>query len=194
MAENSSPKVCSKCKAPVEPGSKFCKECGMPLEDVHQSDSPTIECSQCEAQLKTDEEYCTECGAKVEIITKCPSCYAPIEPGTKFCTVCGVNVYHYQKQTKSEDPMDGLKETGKSVIKDAEKIGGGLMKEVGGFLDKATSSSSSKKKIKPQRKDQRFLVCDSCGGYYELQVGEEPEDFADVCDCGGNLRCKITRR
>ena len=28
-----------------------------------------------------------------------------------------------------------------------------------------------------------------CGGYYELQPGEHPEDF-DRCDCGGKLRYK----
>jgi len=30
-----------------------------------------------------------------------------------------------------------------------------------------------------------FLVCDNCGGYYSLLPGESPEDFSDVCDCGG---------
>ncbi len=34
-----------------------------------------------------------------------------------------------------------------------------------------------------------YLVCDKCGGYYELQLDESPEDFADKCDCGGNLKC-----
>lgn len=33
----------------------------------------------------------------------------------------------------------------------------------------------------------RFLVCDSCGGYYQLQDQEEPEDFSDECECGGQL-------
>lgn len=30
-----------------------------------------------------------------------------------------------------------------------------------------------------------FLVCDKCGGYYSLLPGESPEDFSDVCECGG---------
>jgi hypothetical protein len=33
-----------------------------------------------------------------------------------------------------------------------------------------------------------YLVCDECGGYYELQEGESPEDFLLKCDCGGRLR------
>jgi heat shock protein HtpX len=31
-----------------------------------------------------------------------------------------------------------------------------------------------------------YLVCDKCGGYYELQPGESPEDF-EQCQCGGKL-------
>jgi hypothetical protein len=31
-----------------------------------------------------------------------------------------------------------------------------------------------------------YLVCDECGGYYELQEGESPDDF-DFCHCGGEL-------
>lgn len=31
-----------------------------------------------------------------------------------------------------------------------------------------------------------YLICEKCGGYYELQPGEHPEDF-DRCNCGGQL-------
>lgn len=35
------------------------------------------------------------------------------------------------------------------------------------------------------------MVCEKCGGYYELNEGESPEDF-DRCQCGGKLKyCKI---
>ena len=33
-----------------------------------------------------------------------------------------------------------------------------------------------------------YLICDKCGGYYELQPCECPEDFSDKCECGGNLK------
>lgn len=33
-----------------------------------------------------------------------------------------------------------------------------------------------------------YLVCDKCGGYYELQPGESPDDFTDECECGGKTR------
>jgi len=35
--------------------------------------------------------------------------------------------------------------------------------------------------------DPGYLECENCGGYYELQVGESPEDF-EKCQCGGNLK------
>jgi uncharacterized membrane protein YeaQ/YmgE (transglycosylase-associated protein family) len=35
-----------------------------------------------------------------------------------------------------------------------------------------------------------YLVCDKCGGYYELKDGESPEDFDDECECGGKLENK----
>jgi len=35
--------------------------------------------------------------------------------------------------------------------------------------------------------DYGYLECEECGGYYELELGESPEDF-EKCQCGGNLR------
>ncbi len=35
----------------------------------------------------------------------------------------------------------------------------------------------------------RYLICDKCGGYYELQPSESPEDFDENCECGGVLYC-----
>jgi len=32
-----------------------------------------------------------------------------------------------------------------------------------------------------------YIICNKCGGYYELQEGESPKDF-EACHCGGNLR------
>lgn len=37
-------------------------------------------------------------------------------------------------------------------------------------------------------KHMPYLVCDKCGGYYELQLGESTEDFTNKCECGGNLK------
>jgi ribosomal protein L32 len=32
----------------------------------------------------------------------------------------------------------------------------------------------------------KYLICESCGGYYALLDGESPGDF-DFCQCGGEL-------
>lgn len=32
-----------------------------------------------------------------------------------------------------------------------------------------------------------YLICEQCGGYYELREGEKVEDFSDECECGGKL-------
>ena len=32
-----------------------------------------------------------------------------------------------------------------------------------------------------------YLVCNNCGGYYELQEGESYTDFEPNCNCGGRL-------
>lgn len=33
-----------------------------------------------------------------------------------------------------------------------------------------------------------YLVCQSCGSYYELGASESPNDFTGECDCGGKLQ------
>jgi len=35
--------------------------------------------------------------------------------------------------------------------------------------------------------NKRFLVCEECGGYYELEKGESINDF-ESCQCGGKLK------
>ncbi len=45
--------------------------------------------------------------------------------------------------------------------------------------------------LKEESKQKRgYLICEQCGSYYELQMGESPEDFSLDCDCGGRLTYK----
>lgn len=43
------------------------------------------------------------------------------------------------------------------------------------------------KELKSEKENYGFLVCKYCKGYYELQKGESPKDFAE-CSCGGELK------
>ncbi|KUK72734.1 MULTISPECIES: zinc ribbon domain-containing protein [Methanobacterium] len=33
-----------------------------------------------------------------------------------------------------------------------------------------------------------YLECDKCGGQYQLEENESPEDFDETCECGGKLK------
>ena len=175
-----------------------------------------IICSNCKAKIQSGKKFCTECGELIEEnvvnndlkesnLIKCPSCETEISPGKKFCTKCGkslvVNSNKSNNLTTHSPQNDATLETLKTS-------GKGLMKGLGGFLDKTAStidnSLSENKSTKNQEisdrlrkmKEKReispgYLVCDACGGYYELQSGEKADDFSDKCECGGNLKHRI---
>lgn len=48
--------------------------------------------------------------------------------------------------------------------------------------DKKEYKRKLKESVKP-----KYLVCGSCGGYYELKPEESPDDFDLECECGGEL-------
>ena len=52
------------------------------------------------------------------------------------------------------------------------------------FFDKIKEISKAKGKGKKEKKG--YLVCNDCGGYYELKPEESPQDFV-ACECGGKL-------
>lgn len=43
---------------------------------------------------------------------------------------------------------------------------------------------------KEHSKSGGYLICEKCGGYYQLQMGESADDFGDDCKCGGHLEYK----
>ncbi|MGI6481890.1 MAG: zinc-ribbon domain-containing protein [Methanobacterium sp.] len=200
---------CTECGNPVdETQPDNAKIEGVDKNEVQNSLLKSeIRCPQCNHQLNSEDAFCTECGFKIEISSNCPQCSSPIPPGTSFCTECGINIYQYKPTTIQAGPktvatspsltsntpppdhsLEEFKQTGKDLLDDVEKTGRELMKDLDNFLGKSTKRSS--KTIKPARKDQKFLVCDQCGGYYQLQTGESADDFSNECDCGGHLLVK----
>ena len=51
------------------------------------------------------------------------------------------------------------------------------------------SSEEISQKLKTKREGTalNYLVCNNCGGYYELQPGESSDNFDLECACGGHL-------
>ncbi len=72
---------CTKCKADLPAGAKFCLECG---EKVVSADS--VVCPAC-GKTVIKGKFCPECGHK--FLTNCPKCGAEITSGAKFCLECG---------------------------------------------------------------------------------------------------------
>jgi hypothetical protein len=79
---------------------------------------------------------------------RCPKCYAEVTAGETFCTECGTSIAskrtassaNINQELKRQRELSGknsppLDETFDSVL----KSGKGLMKGLGGFLDKAAS-------------------------------------------------------
>jgi ribosomal protein L32 len=70
------------------PGTKFCPECGGPMDQP-----ATIKCAQCGADTQ-GAKFCPNCGAKVEApvaVSVCPSCGAEAK-GARFCPNCGAKL------------------------------------------------------------------------------------------------------
>jgi hypothetical protein len=57
--------------------------------------------------------------------------------------------------------------------------------------DRTPSSEEIKEKFKQkkdiQNENRRYLFCETCNGYYELQPGESASNF-ESCQCGGELK------
>ena len=177
MVNNESHVICPECSSELPAGTKFCTNCGAKIQKQNSN------------QISTDQE------------AVCPQCSAKFPSGTKFCTECGCEISPMAVQEKiqlDDDHVDSMKETGKYFLRG-----------VGNFLDKAAASIDDATQTGPiyQRKsysenpqpavdvepvedknkgNRGYLVCEKCGGYYELEEGESPEDF-ESCGCGGHL-------
>ena len=139
--------TCPQCFTDVEPGLRFCTECGTKIEQMSTSVQVTT-CPKCFIEVGPGLRFCTECGEKIGHTSAnqatCPKCFAETQPGLRFCTECGTSL---EVKQKSKNNIGGelkkLREKhGKSIppkdetVDSVVKSGKGLMKGLGGFLDK----------------------------------------------------------
>lgn len=82
-ADSGKKAVCANCGAKAQAGTKFCPECGKPM----QGGSP---CPKCKSTVPEGSKFCPECGFFME--TKCPECGEKLKDGAKFCANCGKKV------------------------------------------------------------------------------------------------------
>jgi uncharacterized OB-fold protein len=53
---------CQSCNTKLNPGQKFCPQCGTPSAAVAQAKEKF--CVDCGSTMKADQRFCAECGAK----------------------------------------------------------------------------------------------------------------------------------
>ena len=146
----------------------------------------TIKCVNCNKELPISKKYCTKCGTLIDF--KLENNKNNINEGLE----------NHKKADNSTNSLE-VDEKFNSI----KHSGRGLMKGMGGFLNKTASNlDSTLNKNEPSsineidneimgnkgKKSPGYLICDSCGGFYELQTGEKADDFSDECECGGNLK------
>lgn len=177
---------------------------------MNEDSNQFVTCTNCNANIPLGTKFCTECGKTVEAndninsnepdLKLCPNCNTGISPEKKFCTSCGES---FEEKTESNNPILKNSVNVDDTIDSLKSSGKGLMKGMGGFLDKAAASIDSNisgNKFTNSEDDNElfeqmdgiesnsgYLVCNVCGGYYELQPDEKPDDFSDECECGGTL-------
>lgn len=83
-AQNPQTVPCPNCNAPVQPGVKFCPNCG---KSTAQQKVP---CVKCNGEIAPGSKFCPECGASQDLA--CGNCGTKLTPGTKFCPDCGNKV------------------------------------------------------------------------------------------------------
>lgn len=75
---------CPACSFDNPANSRFCCECGTPLE------TPKKQCPTCGNAVPANSKFCPECGASIG--TKTCSCGAAVPGSSKFCPECGKKV------------------------------------------------------------------------------------------------------
>lgn len=207
LPESSSPtevtrSMCPECFAEFQSEVKVCKSCGSRTKPIVDTSQETT-CPRCYSEIEPGLDYCPVCGSDIGSSATCPKCSANIPTGMSHCPACGTS--RKRKETSSYAIREKLKirrETNRDIAlqkyekKDTRPE---LKKEKRSFFNKAadTIDESLKKAVHDSQMEetihQGYLVCNRCGGYYQLKPGESPDDFTNECQCGGKLEHKLIK-
>lgn len=126
-------------------------------------DLDEIICSNCSARLPKNVSFCTECGTKIEENT--------IHSGTESNSSTPMNQIDHTLNKSSnkpiDDPLESLKESGKD-----------FMRDIGGFLNKASTSDRSRSKYCTKcfaAIPYNVKFCTECGNPVEQTQDTEPD-------------------
>ncbi len=203
--ENNDEISCPKCSVKLPAKTKFCMECGTKIENIYRDPNQEITCPKCSVENPAGTRFCTSCGTKLEHVAYshdqeiiCPKCSAKLPAGTRFCTDCGTKFEQISHSNSAVKSQNGL--VSDNTVETVKETGKDIMKGVGGLFNKATSKGGLFDKVSvgiddavsPKAKTvyKKYLICNKCGGYYELEKGESPNDF-DSCQCGGKLKYQL---
>ncbi|NYF24661.1 SPFH domain-containing protein [Sporosarcina sp. JAI121] len=75
--------TCPHCQALINPGAKFCGDCGKTVQ------KQKVPCVSCQAAINAEAKFCGECGAKQMTEKTCTKCGKGNGPNAKFCGDCG---------------------------------------------------------------------------------------------------------
>lgn len=82
--------LCPKCGFQNPQTSKFCGNCGTPLQA--QQTQGGVNCPKCGTANAPGAKFCSNCGAPLQATVKCPKCGAENQAGAKFCSNCGTKL------------------------------------------------------------------------------------------------------
>ncbi len=83
--------ACPKCNTAIEPGERFCAECGFDTSGAEAVENKTADAIEenVEVPSATPVIPVETTSAEPEIKPACPKCSYAIEPGERFCPECG---------------------------------------------------------------------------------------------------------
>jgi membrane protease subunit (stomatin/prohibitin family) len=85
--------VCPKCGFQNPQTSKFCNNCGTPIQQPGQAQAAaTVNCPKCGTANLPTAKFCVNCGNPMQATVKCSKCGTEAPAGTKFCPNCGAKL------------------------------------------------------------------------------------------------------